>query len=92
MRAGGLRLARTPGEGPNQATGYGLVDPLAALTRQLVPADQKVETGAGAPISVPRQPDSGGARARKIVFGVTAASVALMAAAVGLAAARRRGQ
>jgi len=32
------RTARTPGAGPNQATGYGIVDPVAALTHQLAPA------------------------------------------------------
>lgn len=84
------RTARTPGDGPNQATGYGVVDPVAALTHQLAPADSAPQPGAGTPLSGPPQPDPGNVRARAIVLGVTAASVALMAAVVALAAARRR--
>ncbi|HET6734476.1 type VII secretion-associated serine protease mycosin [Mycobacterium sp.] len=84
------RTARTPGGGPNLATGYGVVDPVAALTHQLAPADGKPQYGAGTPISGPPQPDPGNVRARAIVLGVTGASVALMAAAVALAVARRR--
>lgn len=86
------RTAHTPGEGPNPATGYGVVDPVAALTHQLPPADSGPRSDAGRPISGPPQPDPGNARARAIVFGVTALSVALMAGAVALAAARRRGR
>jgi membrane-anchored mycosin MYCP len=84
------RTARTPGDGPNLATGYGVVDPVAALTYQLGPADGKPQYTAGTPISGPPQPDPGNVRARSIVFAVTAASVGLIAAVVALAAARRR--
>lgn len=84
------RTARTPGTGPNLATGYGMVDPVAALTYQLAPADGKPPYAAGMPISGPPQPDPGNAQARAIVLAVTGASIALMAAAVALAAARRR--
>jgi membrane-anchored mycosin MYCP len=84
------RTARTPGGGPNPATGYGVVDPVAALTHQLAPVDGKPQYDAGTPISGPPQPDPGNARARAIVLGVTGVSVALMAAAVALAVARRR--
>ena len=31
------RTAHTPQKGPNMATGYGVVDPIAALTYQLPP-------------------------------------------------------
>jgi membrane-anchored mycosin MYCP len=82
------RTARTPSDGPNLATGYGLVDPVAALTYQL--PDGKPQPGGGTPISLPPQPDPGNARARAIVLGVTGMSVALMAAAVAFTAARRR--
>jgi membrane-anchored mycosin MYCP len=82
------RTARTPSDGPNLATGYGLVDPVAALTYQL--ADDNSQSGAGTPISLPPQPDPGNARARAIVLGVTGISVALMVAAVAFTAARRR--
>jgi membrane-anchored mycosin MYCP len=84
------RTAHTPGEGPNPATGYGVVDPVAALTHQLAPANSGPRSDAGTPISGPPQPDPGNVRARMIVFGVTAASVALMAGALALAAARQR--
>jgi membrane-anchored mycosin MYCP len=86
------RTARTPGEGPNLATGYGVVDPVAALTYQLAPADSKLRNGAGTPISGPPQPDPGNVRARAIVLGVTGISLVFMAAAVAVAAARRRGR
>jgi membrane-anchored mycosin MYCP len=84
------RTARTPGSGPNQATGYGVVDPVAALTYQLAPAESGQPADAGTPISGPPRPDPGNVRARKIVFAVTGASVALMAAVAAVAAARRR--
>jgi membrane-anchored mycosin MYCP len=84
------RTARTPGDGPNPATGYGVVDPVAALTYQLGPADRAPEAAAGTPISGPSQPDPGNVRARAIVLGVTGICVASMAVAVAFAAARRR--
>lgn len=84
------RTAHTPGDGPNPATGYGVVDPVAALTHQLAPANGGPRSAAGTPISGPPQPDPGNVRARMIVYGVTAACVALMAGALALAAARRR--
>ena len=84
------RTARTPGDGPNPATGYGVVDPVAALTHQLSPAHSEPPSDGGTPISGPPQPDPGNVRARTIVLGVTAASLALMAGALALAAARRR--
>ena len=84
------RTARTPGAGPNPATGYGVVDPIAALTYQLTPAESGPRVDAGTPISGPPRPDPGNVRARAIIFGVTAAIVALMAAAAAIAAARRR--
>ena len=84
------RTARTPGDGPNLATGHGIVDPVAALTHHLTPADAGSPNMGGTPISGPPQPDPGNVRARAIVLGVAACSVALMAAAVGLAAVRRR--
>jgi membrane-anchored mycosin MYCP len=86
------RTARTPGDGPNPATGYGVVDPVAALTYQLAPVDGDARSALGTPISGPPPPDPGNVRARAIVLGVTGISVALMGTAVALAAARRRGR
>lgn len=85
------RTAHTPGEGPNPATGYGVVDPIAALTYQLAPAKAGPRSDAGTPISGPPQPDPGNVRARMIVLGVTALTVVLMVGAAALAAVRRRG-
>nr|WP_090278887.1 type VII secretion-associated serine protease mycosin [Mycolicibacterium komanii]CRL74551.1 putative protease [Mycolicibacterium komanii] len=82
------RTARTPGRGPNLATGYGVVDPVAALTHQLTPADSSAP--AGAPIELAPQQDSGNARARAIVWTVTGLSVLVMAAALALTATTRR--
>ncbi|HTI74887.1 MAG TPA: type VII secretion-associated serine protease mycosin, partial [Mycobacterium sp.] len=62
--------AHTPGEGPNPATGYGVVDPVAALTYQLAPAKAGPRSDAGTPISGPPQPDPGNVRARRIVLCV----------------------
>jgi membrane-anchored mycosin MYCP len=83
------RTAHTPGEGPNPATGYGVVDPVAALTYEL-PPDAGPRSDAGTPISGPPQPDPGNVRARMIVLGVTTLSVVLMAGAAALSAVRRR--
>lgn len=84
------RTARTPGAGPNEATGYGVVDPIAALTYQLPPADTDRRTVAGTPISGRPAPDPGNVRARRIVLGVTAVALAAMATVAAVAAARRR--
>ncbi|WP_099041618.1 type VII secretion-associated serine protease mycosin [Mycobacterium neglectum] len=84
------RTARTPGDGPDLATGYGVIDPIAALTYQLPLTDGKPQSAAGVPISLPPQPDPGNVRARAIVLTVTAASLAVMAASVAIAVARRR--
>lgn len=50
------RTARTPEAGPNLATGYGIVDPVAALTYQLPPADQLPDPQTGRPIDGPPAP------------------------------------
>jgi len=84
------RTARTPGDGPNLATGYGVVDPVAALTYQLAPVDGDPQSGKGTPISGPPPSDPGNLRARAIVLAVTGISLVLMAAAVAVAEARRR--
>ncbi|MHC9297389.1 type VII secretion-associated serine protease mycosin [Mycobacterium sp. LTG2003] len=84
------RTARTPGDGPNVATGYGVIDPVAALTNQLAPDKNETQPGTGTPIGLPAQPDADNRRARVIVLSVVSACVALMVAAMVLTAARRR--
>ncbi|MGV9800136.1 type VII secretion-associated serine protease mycosin [Mycobacterium sp. NPDC003449] len=84
------RTARTPGNGPNQATGFGVVDPVAALTSQVPSGAEDRAVPATAPISGPPRPDPGNVLARRIVFGVTAACLVFAVAAVAVAAAGRR--
>lgn len=84
--------ARTPGSGPDLAAGYGVIDPVAALTHHVPPGRGVPSADHGTPINLPAQPDTGNERARGTVLAVTAASLAAMAAAVALAAAARRGR
>jgi len=81
------RTAHTPEAGPNMATGYGVVDPLAALTFDLPPADQLPAPLAGRAIAAPPQQVAGSRRARNIVLTGVVACVAL--AAIALAIVKR---
>lgn len=83
------RTAHTPAAGPNEATGYGVVDPVAALTYWLPPGEEP-DPNVGS--SIPGRPrvDTGSQRARTIVLSVTGGSIALMVIASALAATRRR--
>ncbi|WP_442791276.1 type VII secretion-associated serine protease mycosin [Mycobacterium sp. Aquia_216] len=86
------RTARTTGAGPNAATGYGVVDPVAALTYDLPSAAKEPAPFAGHAISFPRQRDPGSHRARDIVLVVLGACVALAAVTIVISngTARRR--
>lgn len=84
------RTAHTPGSGPNAATGYGVIDPVAALTYQLPAPSELPDPTAGTPIPGRPRPDPGSQRARVIVLSVTGASAVLMGAISALAVARRR--
>lgn len=81
------RTAHTPGAGPNSATGYGVVDPIAALTYQLPPQEQVPNPDTGHPIADPptTHPST---RARNIVLAALGACVA--ASAIALAVLRNR--
>jgi membrane-anchored mycosin MYCP len=81
------RTAHTPDAGPNMATGYGVVDPLAALTYDLPPAEQMPTTLVGHAIAAPPRQAATSHRARDIVLAVMIACVAL--AAVAIAVVRR---
>lgn len=81
------RTARTPEAGPNLATGYGVVDPVAALSYQLPPADELPNPQTGHPIAGPTQPDPASVVARNIVLGVVGLCIA--AAAIALAVIKR---
>lgn len=84
------RTARGGGDGPNEATGYGIVDPVAALTAQLPAADQLPQRHRSTPIAGRPTPSPQSMRAKVIVFGVAVASVAVMCAAAAIANARTR--
>lgn len=84
------RTAHTPGAGPNEATGFGIVDPIAALTYRLPAANQVTDPDAATPIAGRPRVDPDSQRARMIVLSVTAGTVALAGVAWALSVARRR--
>lgn len=70
------RTAHTGGAGPSAATGYGVVDPIAALTYQLPPLKYMPNPEVGRPIpSPPRQNRDNWAR--NVVLAMTGACAAL---------------
>ncbi|WP_232005938.1 type VII secretion-associated serine protease mycosin [Mycobacterium sp. 852013-50091_SCH5140682] len=82
------RTAHTPGPGPNIATGYGLIDPVAALSASL-PAEPAVPRSE-APIAGPSTPDPVSTRARTISFIVAGGCVTAMVFAWAVSVAYRR--
>jgi membrane-anchored mycosin MYCP len=76
------RTAHTPTAGPNTATGYGLVDPVAALSYEL-PAGEQQARSTSTPVAAPPIADPASHRARTIVLAVL--GVCCAAAAVALA-------
>jgi membrane-anchored mycosin MYCP len=78
------RTAHTPQEGPNAATGYGVVDPIAALTYQLPSAAAMPAATAGRPISGPPRQEPNSRRARNTVLVVLGTCVALGVIAVAV--------
>ena len=84
------RTARTPGVGPNIATGYGVIDPVAALTYELPPPEQLPDRTMGTPIPGRPHPDPDSQRAKIIVFSVAIGCVVLMGVISALSIAPRR--
>ncbi|OBK21570.1 type VII secretion-associated serine protease mycosin [Mycobacterium asiaticum] len=84
------RTAHTPGAGPNEATGYGVIDPVAALTYRVLAANQLPNPDTATPIAGRPHLDPASQRARIIVLSVTAGAVALAIVAWALSVARRR--
>jgi len=78
------RTAHTPQAGPDAATGYGVIDPVAALTYQVPPAASMPAPFAGHPFSGPPKSDRSSGRARNIVLAVLGICAALAAAAVAV--------
>ncbi len=85
------RTAHTPGAGPNVATGYGVVDPVAALTYDVVPANQSPDPLAGSAIADPRGQNPGSGLARNIVLVAIGVCVALAAVAAAVVNAVTKG-
>ncbi|MEE6179148.1 type VII secretion-associated serine protease mycosin [Mycobacterium sp. 050134] len=85
------RTARMPDAGPNPATGYGVVDPVAALTAELPAAADRRDPFAGHAINVPRQRDPTSRRTRDIVLVVlaTCAAMAVVTVVVTRGTARK---
>jgi membrane-anchored mycosin MYCP len=78
------RTAHTPQAGPDAATGYGVIDPVAALTYQVPPAASMPAPFAGHPISGPPKSDRSSSRARNTVLAVLGVCAALAAVAVAV--------
>ncbi|OMC08427.1 type VII secretion-associated serine protease mycosin [Mycobacterium sp. SP-6446] len=82
------RTAHTDGPGPNTATGYGVIDPVAALTYHLPPLQKVPNPEVGR--SVPRPPRAArDDRVRNIVMAVTGSCVVLSAVALGVLGPKR---
>jgi membrane-anchored mycosin MYCP len=83
------RTAHTGGAGPDSATGYGVIDPIAALTYQLPPLGKMPNPDVGRPIAGPlrRGRDN---LVRNIVLAVTGACAALSLIALVVLAPKRR--
>lgn len=82
------RTSHTSGRGPDLATGYGLVDPLAALTSDV--ATTPGRTVLTTPVAGPAPADSHADRARTIALLVAGGSVFLIGAAWALFTPLRR--
>lgn len=83
------RTAHTGGAGPNAVVGYGVVDPIAALTYQLPPLKNVPNPDAGRRIASPPRRDRDN-RVRDIVLAVTGACAALSLIALAVLAPRRK--
>lgn len=84
------RTAQTPQTGPNAATGYGVIDPVAALTADLPPVRDMPDALAGRPISGPPKLSKSDTRARDISLVVVASCAVLAAVALTVAKSRSR--
>ncbi|MBA0046161.1 type VII secretion-associated serine protease mycosin [Mycobacteroides sp. LB1] len=84
------RTARTPGNGPNIASGYGMIDPVAALSAEVPPADQMPDPDMNK--AVVELPKTGHAAtlARNVMLIATATCIAAMVAVWALFLPSRR--
>ncbi|WP_235010200.1 type VII secretion-associated serine protease mycosin [Mycobacterium sp. 3519A] len=70
------RTAHTPEQGPNTATGYGVVDPVAAVTDDILPSTGVPDSALAHPIAAPPRP-SVDHRMLHIVLSVLGACLAV---------------
>ncbi|MGH3726601.1 MAG: type VII secretion-associated serine protease mycosin [Mycobacterium sp.] len=84
------RTARTPGTGPNIATGYGMIDPVAALSAEVPAADQMPRSDTNKTIVAQPRPDRAETLARNIMLVATATCIAAMVAVWALFLPNRR--
>ena len=78
------RTARTPRDGPDASTGYGVVDPVAALTAELPPRADLPDAEKGHRIADPQLVDSRPDAARGIVLGVLGGCIVMALAAIAV--------
>ncbi|MGE0216303.1 type VII secretion-associated serine protease mycosin [Mycolicibacterium sp.] len=83
------RTARTPGAGPDPITGYGIIDPLAALSFQVPDRDQMPSPTTARTLAAPPGPSAGDHRARDIMLAMIGTSLALSAAALAVSTRQR---
>ncbi|MEU9805356.1 type VII secretion-associated serine protease mycosin [Mycobacterium sp. NPDC050853] len=84
------RTARTPGNGPNIATGYGMVDPVAALSAEVPPVDQMPDPDQDKAVVEPPKASRAETLARNIMLIATATCIAAMVAVWALFLPNRR--
>lgn len=86
------RTARTPDGGPNAETGYGLVDPVAALTYDVMPASHEPDSTTGHQVAAPPPSPTANPLARNAALAVCGICVVGVAGIAGLkgAAVRRK--
>ncbi|MCV7376939.1 type VII secretion-associated serine protease mycosin [Mycolicibacterium arabiense] len=85
------RTAQTPDAGPNVATGYGVVDPVAALTDEVLPDVQGRSVMTGHPIVAAPGGDAESRRALEVVAAVMGVCALLAVLAVVVIKKPRQG-
>ncbi|WP_328394014.1 type VII secretion-associated serine protease mycosin [Nocardia sp. NBC_00416] len=84
------RTAHAPGSGRDDRVGYGVVDPVAALTAQLPPADAVAAAVVSRPIAAPRSPAPADPRPRRIAVAGTVAALVVLGLGAALSIPYRR--
>lgn len=85
-----VRTAHNPAGGVDNTVGYGLIDPVAALTFDIPAADRLPALARSRILTAPPPPPPPDHRARTIALGTLAAVGAVVSLVAGIGAARRR--